>query len=65
MIKKHFETANYITLYQIRSVKLLQMAEDDEMTEAFEEQLHMKVSWKLNKYINIIEDNNVGYFREH
>lgn len=39
------------------------MAEDDEMTEAFEEQLHIKVSWKLKKYINIIEDNNNAYFR--
>lgn len=33
-----------ITIYQIRSIKCIQMAEDEEMIEAFVAQLHIKVS---------------------
>jgi len=39
------------------------MAEDEEMIEAFEAQHHIEVSWKLSKYINIVEDSNICYFR--
>lgn len=63
MIKKLLGLRDYITLYQIRSVKLIQMAEDEEMIEGFEVQHHIKVSWKLTKYINIIEDGNICYVR--